>query len=135
MHYAFSPKSENHEQYGEMSAMSWHKISLPLTTDIDPKVVEIGNLARACYEEQNKPEGFGMLHAARSDDGGLTGTRLVYLSPVASELCSEIAELYTLEPCEVPARDEPDIKWVFGDPRVMGQLKDKYEPEAAEAVS
>jgi hypothetical protein len=117
--------------------MSWHKISLPLMTDIDPKVVEIGNLAKDCYERAKRPEGFGMLHAARSKDGGLTGTRLVYLSPVASELCSDVAERYELEACEVPARDEPDIKWVFGDPRVMGLLRDKYEPEleSAEAVS
>src|SRR5919107_2260888 len=118
---AFSPTSENHEQKRRTSAMSWHKITLPLTMEIDPQVVEIGNLARACYERANKPEGFGMLHATRAgkDDG--SDTRLVYLSPVASELCSEIAELYTLEPCDVPARDEPNVAWVLGDPRVMGQ--------------
>ena len=49
--------------------------------------------------------------------------------PVASELCTEIAERYTLEPCDVPARDEPDAAFVFGDPLVKGWLKDKFEPE------
>jgi hypothetical protein len=29
----------------------------------------------------------------------------------------------------VPARDEPGLIWVFGDPLVMGMLADKYEPE------
>ena len=109
--------------------MSWHKITLPLEMEIDPRVVEIGDLARACYQRENKPKGFGILHATRGSEGGLNDTRLVYLSPVASELCSEIGELYTLEPCDVPARDEPDIAWVFGDPLVMGWLKDKWEPE------
>lgn len=114
--------------------MSWHKITLPLTMDIDPKVVEIGNLARACYERENKPEGFGMLHATRAGADDMNDLRLVYLSPVASELCTEIAELYTLEPCDVPARDEPNVAWVFGDPRVMGQLKDKYQPTPEELL-
>jgi hypothetical protein len=108
--------------------MQWHKITLPLTMEIDPQVVEIGNLAKECYERENRPEGFGMLHATRGSEGGLHDTRLVYLSPVASELCSEIAELYPLEPCDVPACDEPNMAWVFGDARVMGQLKAKYEP-------
>ena len=112
--------------------MSWHKITLPLTMDIDPEVVEIGNLARACYEREKKPEGFGMLHATRAGADEDSDLRLVYLSPVASELCREIAELYTLEPCDVPARDEPNVAWVLGDPRVMGQLQDKYQPSPEE---
>ena len=112
--------------------MSWHKITLPLTMEIDPQVVEIGNLARACYERENKPEGFGMLHATRAGADGISDLRLVYLSPVAAELCPEIAELYTLEPCDVPARDEPNVAWVLGDPLVMGQLQDKYQPSAEE---
>lgn len=113
--------------------MSWHKITLPLTMEIDPKVVEIGDIARACYERENKPKGFGMLHATRPGAGGYD-TRLVYLSPVASELCREVGELYTLEPCDVPARDEPNMMWCFGDPLVMGMLRDKYEPEETQEV-
>lgn len=101
--------------------------------EIDPQVVEIGNLARACYEREKKPEGFGMLHATRAG-ANENDLRLVYLSPVASKLCSEIAELYTLEPCDVPARDEPNVAWVLGDPRVMGQLQDKYQPTPEELL-
>ena len=39
--------------------MSWHKITLPIppTKDIDPKVVEIGDLAKARWEKENRPEG------------------------------------------------------------------------------
>ena len=121
--------------------MSWHKIELPIPPmkEIDPKVVEIGDLAKACYEKENKPAGFGMLHASRGSDSMEHDTRLVYLSPVAYEVCREaIGEHYTLEPCEVPARDEPGIIWVFGDPLVMGMLRDRYELEetqTAEAAS
>jgi hypothetical protein len=114
--------------------MSWHKITLPIPPrkEIDPKVVEIGDLAKACYAKENKPAGFGMLHATRTSDGNELehDTRLIYLSPVAYEVCREaIGEHYTLEPCEVPARDEPGMIWVFGDPLVMGMLADKYERE------
>ncbi|HWF90536.1 MAG TPA: hypothetical protein VN659_16940 [Pyrinomonadaceae bacterium] len=123
--------------------MSWHKITLPIPPrkEIDPKVVEIGDLAKACYAEANKPAGFGMLHASRTSDGNELehDTRIVYLSPVAYELCHEvIGERYTLEPCDVPARDEPGLIWVFGDPLVMGMLADKYEweqPLETESVS
>lgn len=121
--------------------MSWHKITLPIPPmkQIDPKVVEIGDLAKACYAKENQPAGFGMLHASRGSNPNEHDTRFIYLSPVASELCREaIGELYTLEPCDVPARDEPGIIWVFGDPLVMGMLADKYEPEdtiEAQAVS
>jgi len=122
--------------------MSWHKITLPIPSmkEIDPKVVEIGDLAKACYAKENKPAGFGMLHASRGANPNEHDTRFVYLSPVAYDVCREaIGEHYTLEPCEVPARDEPGIIWVFGDPQVMGMLRDRYEPEEeiqeAEAVS
>lgn len=108
--------------------MSWHKITLPLNVEIDPDVVRLGDLAKAVYAKENKPEGFAMFHATRGSEGELDDKFLVYLSPVAAKLCTEIAETYTLEPCETPARDEPDIAFVFGDPRVMGQLKDKFEP-------
>lgn len=111
--------------------MSWHKITLPLKTDdIDPQVVEIGNLAKEVYIRENQPKGFGMLHATRGSKGGHEDKFLVYLSPVAYELCAEtIGERYTLESCDVPARDEPNVAWVFGDPLVKNELKDKFEPE------
>jgi hypothetical protein len=118
--------------------MSWHKITLPIPNmkEIDPKVVEIGDLARACYEKENKPAGFGMFHASRGSNPSEHDTRFVYLSPVAYEVCHEaIGERYTLEPCDVPARDEPGMIWVFGDPLVMGHLKDKWEPEEERALA
>ena len=113
--------------------MSWHKITLPIppTKDIDPKVVEIGDLAKTRWEEENRPDGFGMFHASRGVDELEHDTRLIYLSPVASEVCREVlSEKYTLEPCDVPARDESGMIWVFGDPLVMGMLKDKWDREA-----
>jgi hypothetical protein len=112
-------------------AMSWHRIVLPLTVEIDPEVVRIGKLGLECYARENQPAGFAMFHATRGSEGGLDDKRIVYLSPVASELCKEIAENYQLEPCETPARDEPDIAYVFGDPLMMGQLQDKYEATTA----
>jgi hypothetical protein len=119
--------------------MSWHKITLPIPSakEIDPVVVEIGDLAKERWAEENKPAGFGMLHASRGDDPMEHDTRLIYLSPVASEVCREVlSENYTLEPCDVPARDEPGIIWVFGDPLVMGMLKERWEPESeAEAAA
>jgi hypothetical protein len=103
--------------------------------ETDPKVVEIGDIVRTSWLGENKPAGFGMLHASRGSDPNEHDTRLIYLSPVASELCREaLSESYTLEPCDVPARDEPGIIWVFGDPLVMGWLKDKWEPEAEAAA-
>src|SRR5512145_1615855 len=111
--------------------MSWHKITLPLISDnIDSNVVEIGDMAKAIYARENQPEGFGMYHATRGSKGGHEDKFLVYLTPVASELCNEtIAEKFTVEPCDAPARDEPDIAWVFGDARTKNMLKDKFEPE------
>lgn len=109
--------------------MSWHKITLPLNMEIDPEVVRIGDLAKAVYAKENTPEGFAMFHATRGSEGESDDKFLVYLSPVAAQMCTEIAENYTLEPCDTPARDEPHMAFVFGDPRVMAQLKDKFEPE------
>ena len=110
--------------------MSWHKITLPLISDaIDPNVVEIGDIAKAIFARENQPKGFGMFHATRGSKGAQEDKFLVYLTPVASELCNEaIAEKFTVEPCDTPACDEPDIAYVFGDPRTMGMLKDKFEP-------
>ena len=109
--------------------MSWHKITLPLSMEIDPNVVKIGDMAKAIFARENKPDGFGMFHATRGSKGGYEDKFLVYLTPVASELCrQEIGESFTLEPCDVPARDEPHMSWVFGDPRSKNLLKDKFEP-------
>ena len=110
--------------------MSWYKITFPLsTTENDPRVVEIGKIAWDVFEKENKPTGFAMLHATRGSFDGLNDLRLVYLSPVAAELCTEVKEKYTLEPCDVPSRCEPDIYWVFGDPLVKNELKDTFQPE------
>ena len=57
--------------------------------EIDPKVVEIGDLAKACYAKENKPAGFGMLHASRGSNPNEHDTRFIYFSPVASEVCRE----------------------------------------------
>jgi hypothetical protein len=48
---------------------------------------------------------------------------IVYFSPVAAESCSEAVSDYALEPCEAPHRNEPNIAFVFGDPRVMNALR------------
>lgn len=110
--------------------MSWHKVTLPLLGEIDPQVVEIGKWVYDVYIDENKPAGFAMLHATRGSVKGLDDKMLVYLSPVATELCREIvSEKYELEPCGVPACDEPDVAFVFGDPEVMSQLKVRFEPE------
>lgn len=113
--------------------MSWQKITLPYTDDIDPEIVKIGQLGWDCFSRENKPKGFAMFHASRGEIRNWH-SRLVYLTPVAAELCREIAENYKLEPCEVPARDEPDIAFVFGDPLMMGALQDKWEPTPEEAA-
>lgn len=114
--------------------MTWQKITLPIVgEDIDPKVVDIGKIVWDRYLKENKPAGFAMYHASRGIDKVQHDTRLVYLTPVAAELCTELSENYTLEPCDVPARDEPDMAFVFGDPLTMGHLADKYDPSLEEA--
>ena len=76
----FSPESENQQRNGDVRAMSWHKITLPIPPmkEIDPKVVEIGDLARDCWERENHPAGFGMLHATRGSNPLEHDTRVVY---------------------------------------------------------
>jgi hypothetical protein len=113
--------------------MSWQMIILPFMVEIDPKVVEIGKLGWAAYERADKPEGFAMFHAKEGTEGRGDEQRIIYLSPVAAEICKEIGESYALVPCDVPARDEPDMAFVFGDPRMMGQLQDSYEAKLAQA--
>ena len=107
--------------------------SLSPSNEIDPKVVEIGQIVWDRYLKENKPAGFAMYHASRGADEIHHDTRIVYLTPVAAELCSELTETYTLEPCEVPARDEPDIAFVFGDPLTKGHLQDQWDPSREQA--
>lgn len=112
--------------------MSWHKITLPLITHmIDPNVVQIGNISMAIWDRENRPAGFAMFHATRGSEGERDDKLLVYLTPVAAELCAaDIAAAgFTVEPCGVPARDEPNAAFVFGDPRMMSELKEYFEPE------
>ena len=111
--------------------MSWNRIVLPVKLEICPDTVAIGNLAWDCYRRANEPEGFALFHATDDQSGeGDTNTRMIiYFSPVASEVCREISEKYPFEPCKTPARDEPSMAYVFGDPRVMGQLRDSVDSD------
>ena len=110
--------------------MSWNRIVLPLTGETCPDTVEIGNLGWEVYRREKEPAGFAMFHVTHVNERGQHETRIVYLSPVASELCKSVAEKYSLEPCKAPARDDPNIAFVFGDPRMMGQLRDSMDTDA-----
>ena len=110
--------------------MSWIRILLPLQMDNCPDTIEIGNLGWEVYRREKEPAGFAMFHASILDHNAQPVTRVVYLSPVASSLCANIAEKYSHEPCKAPARDEPNMAFVFGDPRVMGQLRDSVDTDA-----
>ena len=73
-----------------------------------------------------------MFHATEGDHSGqgdLDTRMIIYLSPVASEVCREISEKYPFEPCKPPARNEPNMAYVFGDPRMMGQLRDSMDTD------
>lgn len=110
--------------------MSWNRIVLPFRVDICPHTVEIGKMAWECYRRANEPDGFAMFHACSGPgDGDVEDRRIVYFSPVASEVCREISEKYPFEPCQPPARDEPNMAYVFGDPRVMGQLRESVNTD------
>lgn len=108
--------------------MSWNRIVLPLI-DPCPQTIEIGNLGWEVYRQEKEPAGFAMFHATTGDENDPATQRIVYLTPVASSLCKNIAEKYSLEPCKTPARDEPYIAFVFGDPRMMGQLRDSVDTD------
>lgn len=110
--------------------MSWQRIVLPFTTEINPDIIEIGKRAWEVYRHE-KPEGFAMFHATAGPGKGDHEDRwIVYFSPVAATVCSEAVSDYTLEPCEVPHHNEPNIAFVFGDAKVMGVLRtDPPEPE------
>jgi hypothetical protein len=103
--------------------MSWKRIVLPLRMEICPDTVQIGKLAWECYQREKQPKGFAMFHATIGSEGGLDDKRIVYFSPVAASLCTEVKENYEWEPCEVPFHNEPDMAFVFGDPLMMGQLR------------
>lgn len=73
-----------------------------------------------------------MFHATEGDhsgDGDLNTRMIIYLSPVASEVCREISDKYPFEPCKPPARNEPNMAYVFGDPRMMGKLRDSMDTD------
>lgn len=103
--------------------MSWHKILLPLRMDTCPDTVRIGKLVWDCYQSEKEPSGFAMFHATQEGEDGTNDKRVVYLSPVAASLCSEILESYAAQPCEVPQHNEPNVAFVFGDPRTMSELR------------
>lgn len=111
--------------------MSWNKILLSLQAEnCSETIVEIGNLAWECYRREKEPEGFAMFHATDStENGGLGEEFIVYLSPIASSVCDKISEKYPLEACNTPARDEPNMAFVFGDPRMMGKLRDSVDTD------
>lgn len=111
--------------------MSWQRIVLPVLHEVDPKVVEIGSLGRDIYERENKPEGFGMFHASEESEDRLNDRFFIYLTPVAAEMCSEIAERFSLEPCEAPGHNDSNIAFVLGDPRSMSLLKGVYQAQGA----
>ena len=103
--------------------MSWQRIVLPFTVDINPDMVEIGKRAWECYQAQ-KPEGFAMFHATEGPgEGDDRDHFIVYFSPVAAQACGAAVSDYTMEPCEVPHHNEPNIAFVLGDPRVMNELR------------
>jgi hypothetical protein len=112
--------------------MSWNRIVLPLVLPKCADTVEIGRLVWDCYLQANKPDGFAMFHSDVRGEPGSPGSddkRIIYLSPVASEVCREISEKYPFEPCRVPARDEPLLAYVFGDPTVKGHLRDSMDTD------
>ena len=109
--------------------MSWNRIVVPVSLETCPDTVEIGKLGWEVYRQENEPAGFAMFHATIGSEDGLNDQRIIYLSPVASSLCKNIVEKYPFEPCKAPARDEPNIAFVFGDPRMMGQLRDSVDTD------
>ena len=97
--------------------MSWNRILLPLKMDNCPDTIEIGNLGWEVYRREKQPAGFAMFHASILNEQREPETRVIYLSPVAASLCRNIAEKYLCEPCKAPARDEPNMAFVFGATR------------------
>ena len=109
--------------------MSWHKTTFPSTSADHPDVLNIGKLATEAFYKADKPQGFGMFHAKRGVPDQPGAILIVYLSPVASEVCPEIFESYKFEPCREPARNEQNIAFVVGDPWTMNLLREWFEDE------
>lgn len=110
--------------------MSWNRIVLQFTQEISPDMVKIGEMAWDCYRRAGEPQGFAMFHASEGPGDGANDKWIVYLTPVASEVCREISEHYPFEPCtRPPARDEPNMAYVFGDPRMRGQLRNSVDTD------
>ena len=109
--------------------MSWHKTTFPSTSEHHPDVINVGKLVTDAFYKAEKPQGFGMFHAKRGIPDQPGAILIVYLSPVASELCPEIFESYKFEPCEAPARNEQDIAFVVGDPWSMSLLQEWFGGE------
>lgn len=105
--------------------MSWQRIVIPFTTDINPDVVEIGKRAWEVYRNESQPEGFAMFHATEGPGRGDEDDHwIVYFSPIAATACNDaVVDDYTMEPCEAPHHNEPNIAFVFGDPKVMNELR------------
>ena len=109
--------------------MSWHKTTFPSTSADHPDVLNVGKLCTESFLKENKPHGFGMFHAKRGIPDAEGAILIVYLSPVASEVCKEVFESYTFEPCQAPARNEQNIAFVVGDPWTMTLLREWFEDE------
>src|SRR5918998_6816263 len=87
---------------------SWNRIVLPFTQEISPDMVKIGEMAWDGYRRAGEPQGFAMFHATEGPGDGEHDKWIVYLTPVASEVCREISENYPFEALSrPPARDEP----------------------------
>src|SRR5262249_55698132 len=100
--------------------MSWQRIVITFTTDINPDLVEIGKRAWEVFQNEKQPEGFAMFHATEGPGRGDDDDHwIVYFSPVAAKTCAPVVKDYTLEPCDAPYYNEPNIAFVFGDPKVM----------------
>jgi len=105
--------------------MTWERIVVPFTTEISPDMVEIGRRGLECFVKDERPEGWAMFHATEGPGRGDEQDHfIVYFSPVAAASCREaVSGDYTLEPCEVPHHNEPNVSFVFGDPKVMAVLR------------
>ncbi len=103
--------------------MSWQRIVLPFTTEINPDIVEIGKRAQEVLSpEEINPKALRCFTRRKAlDEGDHEDRFIVYFSPVAATVCSEAVSDYTLEPCEVPHHNEPNIAFVFGDAESHGR--------------
>ena len=108
--------------------MSWHKTTFPSTSEDHPDVLNAGRLATEAFMKANKPQGFGMFHAKRGVPDAPGAILIVYVTPVASEVCTELFETYKFEPCEAPFTGEQNMAYVLGDPWSMTLLQETRFP-------